>query len=237
VLRLALLGALLAAPALAKDRVSEARKATQPKLVELFKAAGVAYPAAQLYFRVFKTENEVEMWAADKGQPLALIKKYPICYASGELGPKRQEGDLQVPEGFYAFDQFNATSDYHLAMRVSYPNPSDRVLGTKGKLGGLIYMHGACASIGCIAMTDPLIEELYLAALDAREKNKRDPPVHIFPRRMDDEGMKALEAIKDEKRLAFWKQLLPAYLAFEKTRRLPVVKIDAKTGAYSVAGG
>src|SRR5207248_2843528 len=133
--RLALVGcALVSAAAPAKDRVAEARKATGAVISELFKAKKISYPPAQLYYRVFKAEKEVELWAGNAGEPLALVKSYPICAASGDLGPKREEGDLQVPEGFYVFDEFNASSNYHLALRVSYPNAADRALGTKGRL-------------------------------------------------------------------------------------------------------
>src|SRR5207237_967484 len=145
---------LFGGAALGKDRTSTARAEATPRIEALFKLAKVGYPPAQLYYRVFKKENEVELWAGNEGRELSLIKKYAICYASGGLGPKREEGDLQVPEGFYVFDEFNDKSNYHLALRVSYPNASDRVLGTPGKLGGLIYMHGNCVSIGCIAMED-----------------------------------------------------------------------------------
>ena len=212
-----------------KDRVAQARENQTEALKQLFTAAGLTYPADELYLRAFKQEKEVEVWSGPRGKPLTLIQKYPICAASGELGPKREEGDLQVPEGFYEIKSFNPTSNFHLSMEVSYPNPSDAVLGTKGKLGGLIYLHGNCVSIGCIAITDGPAEQVYLMALDAKV---RKVPIHIFPRRLDEAGLKTLEGSPN---LAFWKQLQPCYLAFEQTHRPPTVKIDLKTGAYSVS--
>lgn len=216
--------------ACAKDRVTEARAAQQDHLKAMFADAGMTYPPDELYLRAFKEEKELEVWAGPRNKPLTLIQKYPICAASGDLGPKRQEGDLQVPEGFYEIKSFNPTSSFHLSMEVNYPNPSDRVLGTKGKLGGLIYLHGACASIGCISITDGPIEQVYLMATDAKVRRL---PIHIFPKRLDPPGLKSLEK---GPHLDFWKQLASGYTYFEEHRRPPSVKIDAKTGAYAVGG-
>lgn len=219
---------LLASVACAKDRVSDARLAQTDTLKAMFADAGMSYPPDELYLRAFKEEKELEVWAGPRNKPLTLIQKYPICAASGELGPKRQEGDLQVPEGFYEIKSFNPTSSFHLSMEVSYPNASDKVLGTKGKLGGLIYLHGACASIGCISITDGPIEQVYLMAADAK---LRKLPIHIFPKRLTEAGLTSLEK---GAHLEFWKQLAPGFTYFEQHRRPPVVKIDAKTGAYAV---
>jgi len=225
-MRLGLILLLTATAAWAKDRVATAREAQTPNLKAMFADAGVGYPPDELYLRAFKEEKELEVWAGPRGKALTLVSKYPICAASGEPGPKREEGDLQVPEGFYEIKSFNKTSSFHLSMEVSYPNASDRVLGKKGKLGGLIYLHGNCASIGCIAITDGPIEQVYLMAADAKVRRL---PIHIFPRRLAD-----LAGLEKSPHLEFWKQLQPGYLDFEKTRRPPMVKVDAKTGAYAV---
>ena len=227
-MRTTLLLCLLSSVALAKDRVARAREDQAQALAKLFADAGLTYPPDELYLRAFKEEKVLEVWSGPRGKPLKLVTRYPICAASGELGPKRQEGDLQVPEGLYEIKSFNPTSSFHLSMEVSYPNASDRVLGTKGKLGGLIYLHGNCASIGCIAITDGPAEQVYLMASDAK---LRRLPIHIFPRRLDEAALKSLEASPHH---GFWKQLQPAYAQFEQTRRPPVAKVDAKTGAYAV---
>ena len=219
---------VLSSLALAKDRVTTARGGQAAPLKQLFADAGLTYPPDELYLRAFKEEKELEVWSGSRNKPLKRVITYPICAASGTPGPKREEGDLQVPEGFYEIKSFNPTSNFHLSMEVSYPNASDRILGTKGKLGGLIYLHGNCASIGCIAITDGPIEQVYLMATDAKVRRL---PIHIFPRRLDEAGLKALEK---GPHLEFWKQLQPAYLKFEQTRRPPAVKVDAKTGAYTV---
>jgi len=119
---------------------------------------------------------------------------------------------------------------------VSYPNELDKVLKTGRNAGGAIYIHGGCATIGCIPVEDEPIEEIYLIGLDAQTASKRDVLVHIFPRRMDDAGMAQLEqyAADDPKLLDFWRQLRPGYLAFEETRRPPKVVVNPKAARYQV---
>jgi murein L,D-transpeptidase YafK len=219
----------------AQDRVAAARQNQARALSELFAAAGVEYPPAELYLRAFKHERELEVWAGPRGKPLTKVKTYPFCAASGELGPKRREGDLQVPEGFYVIDLFNPQSAFHLSMRVSYPNESDRILGQR-PLGGAIMVHGDCVSIGCIAIENGPIEELYVMALDARARMGRNVPIHIFPRRLDAEGLAMLEKLPHatESLVAFWRNLAPGWRLFEETRRPPRVSVDPQTGAYRV---
>jgi murein L,D-transpeptidase YafK len=217
-------------------RVAAARKAREPVVAALFKSAGVAWPPEQLYVRGFKHERELEVWAGPKAGPLVKVKTYPFCAASGELGPKRQQGDLQVPEGFYSIDLLNPYSNFHLSMRVSYPNAADKRHKTAANAGGDIFVHGNCVSIGCLAMQDEPIEELYLMVLDTRAKTKRDVPIHIFPRRLDAGGMKKLEAGRQatDPLVAFWRSLQPAYSLFEEARHIPVTSVDLKTGTYVV---
>lgn len=195
----------------------------------------MAYPPEELYLRAFKHERELEVWAGARGKPLTKVKTYPFCAASGELGPKRRQGDLQVPEGFYTIDLFNPWSAYHLSMRVSYPNESDRILGRR-PLGGAIMVHGNCVSIGCIAIEDDPIEELYVLTQDARAKMDRQVPIHIFPRRLDAAGLAELAKLPHatEQLRAFWRGLEPGWRLFEETRRPPRVSVDPTTGAYRV---
>jgi murein L,D-transpeptidase YafK len=233
-----LLGLVVALPGQGKDRVEAARRAREHVVAETFAAAGVSWPPGELYVRAFKQERELEVWAGEKGRPLRKVKTFPFCAASGDVGPKRREGDGQVPEGFYTLDQFNPRSQFHLSLRVSYPNDADRRLGER-PLGGAIYVHGDCASIGCIAIEDGPIEELYLMVLEARARMKRDVPIHIFPRRLDAEGLAALEKHPraTPRRVAFWRGLEPGWRFFEETRRPPRVSVDPRTGAYTVQPG
>ena len=223
-MRLLLVLTLVATTALA-DKVKEIRARRAADLKALVEKAGLTYPVDEVYLRGLKKERLLELWAGKKGEPMVLVKSYPFCAASGELGPKRKEGDEQVPEGLYEVPEFNPTSDYHLSMKVSYPNASDRLRSDPKRPGGLIYLHGNCASIGCIAIQDEPIEEVYLIAIDAKRRPIR---FDIFPTRLTPEGLASLEGANAD----FWKELAPAYTAFEANHRPASFTVSKKTGAY-----
>ena len=210
-----------------KPRVKKAFELKADALKKHFREKGLSYPPRRLFIRIFKEEKEVELWV--RGREWKLAKTYPICSASGDLGPKRQQGDLQVPEGFYHIDRFNAWSSYHLSLGINYPNRSDRILGKRGSLGGDIFIHGDCVSIGCVSITDDMIREVYVLAVLARSRGHRYIPVHIFPTRMTEEGMKRIE---DPEHAAFWANLREGYEWFENNKTLPKVSVDRKTGRY-----
>ncbi len=108
-----------------------------------------------ILLRAYKQESELELWAKNKkDKQYTLLKTYKICASSGTLGPKRKQGDIQVPEGFYVIDRFNPVSNFYLSLGVSYPNASDKILGVKGALGGDIFIHGNCVTIGCLPISD-----------------------------------------------------------------------------------
>jgi murein L,D-transpeptidase YafK len=216
------------------DRPTAARAVQKGDLEAMFRAAGVAYPPGEVFLRAFKHEKELELWAGPLGRPLKKVKTYPFC-ASGELGPKRAKGDWQVPEGFYRIEGFNPASQFHLSMRVSYPNALDRKLGAKDP-GGDIYIHGGCASVGCLAMGDDGIEELYTVAREAG--NRTHISAHFFPRRLDEAGRRALESAArgDADRTALWSALAEGYAQFERSRRPPTVRIDVARARYLVEG-
>lgn len=151
---------------------------------------------------------------------------------SGDQGPKRREGDRQAPEGFYTIDRFNPNSSYLLSLGLDYPNASDRILSDRERPGSDIFIHGAEVSIGCLAMTDPSIQEIYLIAWDARRAGLESIPVHIFPTRLDDAGLARLQSNpKYAEHLKFWKNLSVGYRLFEKSKRVPKISVDRK-GAY-----
>jgi murein L,D-transpeptidase YafK len=189
------------------------------EVAQLLRAAGVEGPPKQLHFRVFKQEQELEVWASgDASGPLKLVATYEICATSGQLGPKLRQGDGQVPEGFYEIDFFKPRSDYYLAMRINYPNARDRAIGATGSA---IMIHGRCASIGCLAMTDPRIEELWVLA---RALAKGRVHVHIFPMR---DIAPLLEVTTDPALHAFWSDLDAGKRAFEADHQLPRVRWDS----------
>ena len=210
----------------AADREQGAEKRRAAVVRALFTQAGVAFPPAELLLRGFKEESELEVWANGKsGEPLTLLARYGICRASGALGPKRREGDWQVPEGFYRVAHFNSASRFHLSLLVSYPNESDRLLGDRQTPGGEIMIHGDCRSRGCLAMSDERIEELWLMA----RATKSPVSVHLFPTRDIPALVKRNEHPEHH---AFWKNLDDGKRLFDRTRRPLVVRVDG-SGRYS----
>jgi hypothetical protein len=148
------------------------RPERQPALRRDAEAAGLTYPPRQLSLVGLKSERKLEVWA--KGEHgWRRLRAYPILAASGGLGPKLRQGDMQVPEGSYRLTTFNPNSSYHLSLRVDYPNADDRAAARQDgrsrqgvDLGGDIYIHGRSVSIGCLAIGDPAIEELYVLLAD-----------------------------------------------------------------------
>jgi murein L,D-transpeptidase YafK len=214
-------------------RVRTARVAAQPRIEALFTKAGLNYPAKEIFLRIFKLEGELELWSRNsRSDPFTLVHVYAVCASSGTLGPKRREGDLQVPEGFYAVSGFNPWSKFHLSLRVDYPNASDRILGDRRRPGGDIFIHGSCVTIGCVPLRNGPIEEVYLSAVDARDAGQSAIPVHIFPCRLDGDWLKLeREAWRRPGLLDFWRNLKEGYDFFEKSRRLPRISVDSR-GKY-----
>ena len=214
------------------DRVAAARTTGGPALRRRFAEAGVAYPPREIFLRACKHEMELELWARDADEPFRKVATYTITAPSGGPGPKRREGDRQVPEGCYTIAVFNPKSRFHLSLGLDYPNESDRILADREHPGGEIYIHGSAVSIGCLPLGDAGIEEVYLAALDARTRGQTKIPVHVFPARMSGDLWK--EFAREQPGLrAFWDQLQPIYEAFEKTRRVPSVSVGGD-GAYRI---
>lgn len=214
------------------DRETAARERAESGLKVLARANGLSYPVPVIYLRAFKAERTLEVWGAPKaGAKHILLKTYSVAAASGVLGPKRKEGDKQVPEGFYLVDRLNPNSRYHLSLGLDYPNRSDRVRSDKERPGGDIFIHGGAQSIGCLAMTDSAIEEIYLLASAAHRQGLRPVQVDIFPFRFD--SKEASTYFKKHPNLAsFWSELEPGFRKFEATR-IPVrPRVKPTSGAY-----
>jgi murein L,D-transpeptidase YafK len=215
-------------------RVRTASAEKDVPLRQRFQGKNLPYPPHAILFRAFKKEAALELWAAAaENQPYILVHEYRICTSSGVLGPKRRFGDEQVPEGFYDLDWFNPQSNFFLSLHISYPNASDRVLGSHQNPGGDIFLHGDCASIGCIPITDDGIKEVYWLAVLVHSQGQKRLPIEIFPARLTEDGFKTLAASHSNQAdlLAFWRNLKEGYDLFEKNHQLPRIKTSPH-GAY-----
>jgi murein L,D-transpeptidase YafK len=197
------------------------------------KAQDVNHFNCDILLRAFKFEEDLEVWAKNKeDSAYKLITTYKFCKNVGELGPKRKEGDTQIPEGFYKISKFNPTSTYFLSLKLNYPNASDTVFADKYNPGGMIFIHGGCNTVGCIPITDKWIKELYVFCVEAYNGGQEDIPIHMFPARLTDENFKLLNKQYSETSLPdFWRQLKKGYDLFEATNRLPRVVVSPK-GEY-----
>ena len=148
-----------------KEHEPRVRAAYEP----LCTAVGIQWPPRRIHFVAFKQELLLETWVANAEGPFARITTHPIQGSSGKLGPKTVSGDFQVPEGFYRINRLNPDSAFHLSLRVDYPNADDLANATvpRNRMGGDIYVHGGHASVGCLAMGDRVIEELFCLAAHA----------------------------------------------------------------------
>ena len=179
-----------------------------------------------LFIRIFKEEKVLELWIEKmEGGRFELFKSYPVCTFSGTLGPKLSEGDKQAPEGFYFVPpaRMNPNSRFHLSFNLGYPNTYER---SQGRTGSFLMVHGSCVSIGCYAMGDRQIEEIYLLADAALEGGQPFFRVHCFPFRMNADRLKKESGKKWH---PFWINLKQGYDHFEKHKRPPNVT-SSQTG-------
>lgn len=179
---------------------------------------------APIFVRIFKEESQLEIWKAKDDGRFHLFKTYPICAWSGTLGPKVTHGDKQAPEGFYTVTpgQLNPNSKFYLAFNLGYPNAFDRA---NGHTGDSLMVHGDCRSAGCFAMTDALIEEIYIIARESLQGGQREFQVHAFPFRMTAENMMRH---RSDKWYGFWKTLKEGHDAFEMTRMPPKINVCSR---------
>ncbi len=193
----------------------------------------VAVDQLEVFIRGFKEEKDLELWVKNKKDTTwKLYTTYPICESSGVLGPKRCQGDYQVPEGFYHVSVFNPYSNFYISLGVSYPNASDKVFACKRDPGGAIMIHGNCVTIGCIPITDDLIKELYVLCVEAKNSGQSKIPIHIFPARLTAANLTRLKEDQQDAAIdVFWDNIAPGYDWFERKKKLPKVTVDSK-GKY-----
>jgi len=216
-------------------RVQVAKEETDEKLKALFDKNELDYPPKDIYWRCFKDEGEVELWARDSlHNKYQKIKTYKVCKQSGTHGPKRKMGDNQVPEGFYHIDLFNPMSSYFLSFRVNYPNKSDSILGDRYIPGGDIYVHGNCITIGCLPMQDSQIKEMFWLSVQCQEVigDSTFVPIDIFPLRMEESFLVLKQEFGYNKtKMKFWNNILEGYTYFEIHKVRPEFRIN-KEGKY-----
>ncbi len=223
----------------ALPRPGDALKRKGDTLQKQFEAKGLEWPARYVYIRSFKYDGQMEVWAKnERKDQYKLFKTYKVCALAGTLGPKRMQGDYQVPEGFYYINEFNPNSSYYLSLGLNYPNPSDKILSDTYKPGGDIYIHGSCVTTGCIPVTDQQIDEIYLIAAFAKNAGQDYIPVHIFPVRYNNKrSAEYLNALmkNDAQLKTFATNLERVYDHFEATHQLPVIMTNT-SGDYVFDG-
>ncbi len=181
--------------------------------------------------RLFKQEAELEVWKQDRSGHFALLKTYPICRWSGDLGPKVREGDRQAPEGFYSISpaQMNPQSAYYLSFNTGFPNAFDRSLG---RTGSELMVHGDCSSRGCYAMTDEQIAEIYSLGRESFFGGQRAFQFQAYPFRMTPVNM---AKHRNNPNMPFWRMIKEGYDHFEVTRQEPKVDFCEKKYVFDAA--
>jgi murein L,D-transpeptidase YafK len=202
---------------------AKANQPVSPKLVAAITEKDMDLQSPIL-IRLFKQEAELEVWKQDRSGKFALLKTYPICRWSGDLGPKVREGDRQAPEGFYAISpaQMNPASAYYLSFNTGYPNAYDKSLG---HTGSELMVHGDCSSRGCYAMTDEQIAEIYSLGRESFFGGQRSFQFQAYPFRMTPVNM---AKHRNNPNMAFWKMIKEGYDHFEVTRQEPKVDFCEK---------
>ena len=216
---------------LRNERVQVAYHEKEGLVKSYFTEKKISYNDFKLFIRAFKKEQQLEVWVAEKQKKTyTLLHTYAVCASSGILGPKRKEGDQQVPEGVYSINHFNPQSKFHLSLGLNYPNESDLVLSDKSHPGSDIYIHGDCVTIGCLPLTDEKIKELYVMAVEAYDHGQENIPVHIFPARLSKHELDVLTHATPSN-ADFWRNLKIVYDDFERTKKLSAIRIN-KSGEY-----
>jgi murein L,D-transpeptidase YafK len=212
------------------ERVRTAVKEKEQIITEKLRDNDLTLDNFNILIVAYKDDDELVLYAKKKTDKVySKLATYEICSRSGQLGPKRRQGDNQVPEGFYHIDRFNPTSNFYLSLRLNYPNQADRKKSKASNLGGDIFIHGSCVTIGCMPMTDDKIKEIYLYAVYAKNNGQDKIPVYVFPFRMTEQNFSDYTTrYKDNKELTgFWSNLRTGYVKFTTDMRELNVRIDS----------
>lgn len=216
------------------ERVRTAIKDKQDFIEKKLKENQIAIDNLNLLFVAYKDNDLLDIYAKTKKETTyKKILSYDICSRSGQLGPKKKQGDRQVPEGFYHIDRFNPTSNFYLSLGLNYPNLADKRKSKSSNLGGDIFIHGSCVTTGCLPMTDNYIKEIYLLAVHAKNNGQSKIPVYVFPFKMTNQNMTTYRGkYKDNKDLtSFWDNLKIGYDRFIKDQKELNIKVT-ENGDY-----
>ncbi|MFJ5472104.1 peptidoglycan meso-diaminopimelic acid protein amidase [Pectobacterium carotovorum] len=200
--------------------VTSAASETAPPLAPIAKELKQQLLGSPIYIQIFKEERIFELYAK-VGSEYRLLEQYPICKYSGGLGPKRVEGDLKSPEGFYQVDlrQLKPDSQYYRAINIGFPNDYDKSQGYSGRY---LMIHGECVSVGCYAMTNTYMDEIYRYAEAALRNGQAKIDIAIYPFRMTEQNM---QRHRNSTYASFWKQLQPGYSYFNQHNQPPAVTV------------
>lgn len=207
------------------ERVEAAYLEKNNLLQNEFYEKGLVYPPQDILLVSYKAEGELQVWVKENDY-YNLFKVYDVCRKSGDFGPKRKQGDKQVPEGIYSLNVFNPVSDFHLSLGVSYPNASDRYFSDASDLGGDIYIHGNCVTIGCLPMTDDLMKEIYILSVLAKNEGQSQIPIHLYPFKFN----KLTEYIffkEYPQHISLWNNLKSEYFYFTENKKIRNYHIDS----------
>ncbi len=212
-------------PETARSRAAYGAKAEPMKTALAEKGLGLGSP---VFLQITKEPAALTAYVQDTDGRFQPFRTWPVCAVSGGLGPKLREGDFQAPEGFYtvAAGQMNPASSFHLSFNLGYPNAFDRA---NDRTGSFLMVHGSCASVGCFAMTDEGIEEIWTLMQAAFEGGQKAVDVHIFPFPMTPQAMAERET---SPHAGFWESLKPAWDLFSATGEVPAVSV--RNSAYQV---
>lgn len=220
-LAILLFGEALAVEIPTSERAERSIAKVEPSLKQEFREKGLEY-GSPLFIRIFKDPGVLELWVQSPSGDFINFKNYDICTFSGDLGPKLKEGDNQSPEGFYFVNggRLNPWSIFHLSFNLGYPNKYDRY---HGRTGSALMVHGNCVSIGCYAMTDAYINEIYALTVASLKAGQPFIRVHSFPFKLEADK---LSEYRESKWYSFWLNLKEGYDYFNRHKRPPNVEVD-----------
>jgi len=215
------------------SRVRQAYKEKKPVITEKLQSMDLELNNFQVMIKAYKYEQTVKVYVKKKTEERwRQYKSYRFNCTSGELGPKRAQGDYQIPEGYYHVMHFNPYSNFLLSLGVSYPNKADKLNSDARDKGGAIYMHGGCATIGCIPIEDGPIKEVYMLAVLGKDNGQSRVPIHIFPFEYSEEKMtSACKNYPEHK--DFWENIYEIEKKFDATKIAPQVGIG-NDGLYHI---